>query len=213
MLSEKGNVEVSNVYSNDQKLEDSYVVKLAELGKKIELHYGAPQDIEWSFEKKHLYIVQSRPVTTVNNTSKYKELGEIQISSKVLLKGMAASPGVAFGPVKILKNAKEIDRIEEGDILVTEMTNPDFVPAMKRAAAIVTEKGGRTSHAAIVSRELGVPAIVGCEMVLQILAEGEIITVDGTHGFVYQGNVVPNVKSEVRKISKTNLKTPCAAGC
>ena len=207
MLSEKGNVEVSNVYSNDQKLEDSYVVKLAELGKKIELHYGAPQDIEWSFEKKHLYIVQSRPVTTVNNTSKYKELGEIQISSKVLLKGMAASPGVAFGPVKILKNAKEIDRIEEGDILVTEMTNPDFVPAMKRAAAIVTEKGGRTSHAAIVSRELGVPAIVGCEMVLQILAEGEIITVDGTHGFVYQGNVVPNVKSEVRKISKTNLKT------
>jgi pyruvate,water dikinase len=207
MLSEKGNVEVSNVYSNDQKLEDSYVVKLAELGKKIELHYGTPQDIEWSFEKKHLYIVQSRPVTTVNNTSKYKELGEVKISSKVLLKGMAASPGVAFGPVKILKNAKEIDRIEEGDILVTEMTNPDFVPAMKRAAAIVTEKGGRTSHAAIVSRELGVPAIVGCEMVLQILAEGEIITVDGTHGFVYQGNVVPNVKSEVKKISKTNLKT------
>lgn len=207
MLSERGTVEVSNVFSNSQKLEDSYIEKLSELGKKIELHYGTPQDIEWGFVGKHIYIVQTRPVTTVKNTAKYKELGQIKISSKVLLQGMAASPGVAFGKVKILKSAKEIGRIEEGDILVTEMTNPDFVPAMKRASAIVTEKGGRTSHAAIVSRELGIPAIVGCEMVLSVLEEGEEITVDGTHGFVYQGNVVPNVKNDVKKISKTNLKT------
>ena len=207
MLSEKGNVEVSNVYSNSQKLDDSFIEKLAELGKKIELHYGTPQDIEWSFERKHLYIVQTRPVTTVKNTAEYKQLGEVRISSKVLLKGTAASPGIAHGKVKILKSAKELDKIQEGDILVTEMTNPDFVPAMKRAAAIVTEKGGRTSHAAIVSRELGLPAIVGCEMVLQILEDGEEITVDGSHGFIYLGNVVPNVKENLKKITKTNLKT------
>jgi pyruvate,water dikinase len=207
MLSEKGNVEVSNVYSNSQKLDDSYIEKLAELGKKIELHYGTPQDIEWSFERKHLYIVQTRPVTTVKNTSEYKQLGEVRISSKVLLKGTAASPGIAHGKVKILKSAKDLDKIQEGDILVTEMTSPDFVPAMKRAAAIVTEKGGRTSHAAIVSRELGLPAIVGCEMVLQILEDGEEITVDGSHGFIYQGNVVPNVKENLKKVTKTNLKT------
>ncbi len=207
MLSEKGNVEVSNVYSNSQKLDDAYIEKLAELGKKIELHYGTPQDIEWSFERKHLYIVQTRPVTTVKNTTEYKQLGEVRISSKVLLKGTAASPGIVHGKVKILKSAKELDKIQEGDILVTEMTSPDFVPAMKRAAAIVTEKGGRTSHAAIVSRELGLPAIVGCEMVLQILEDGEEITVDGSHGFIYQGNVVPNVKENLKKVTKTNLKT------
>lgn len=207
MLTEKGNVEVSNVFTKAQKLEDSFIEKLAELGKKIELHYGKPQDIEWSFEKKHLYIVQSRPVTTTQNTAKYKELGDVKISSKVLLKGTAASPGIAMGKVKILKSAKELDKVEEGDILVTEMTNPDFVPAMKRAAAIVTEKGGRTSHAAIVSRELGVPAIVGCEMVLQVLEDGELITVDGTHGYVYEGNVVPNIKEKTPEKIKTNLKT------
>ena len=207
MLSEKGNVEVSNVYSNSQKLDDHFIQKLAELGKKIELHYGTPQDIEWSFERKHIYIVQTRPVTTIKNTAEYRQLGEVRISSKVLLKGNAASPGLAHGKVRILKSAKELDKIQEGDILVTEMTNPDFVPAMKRAAAIVTEKGGRTSHAAIVSRELGLPAIVGCEMVLQILEDGEEITVDGTHGFIYQGNVIPNIKETTKKITKTNLKT------
>jgi pyruvate,water dikinase len=207
MLTEKGNVEVSNVFVKSQKLEDVYILKLSELGKKIEDHYGRPQDIEWSFEKNNIYIVQSRPVTTVKNTSEYQKLGEVKISSRVLLQGTAASPGVAFGKVKILKNAKEIGKIEEGDVLVTEMTNPDFVPAMKKAAAIVTEKGGRTSHAAIVSRELGVPAIVGCEMVLEILKDGEVITVDGTHGFVYEGNVVPNVKVEQDKSFVKNLKT------
>jgi len=87
------------------------------------------------------------------------------------------------------------------------MTNPDFVPAMKRASAIVTERGGRTSHAAIVSRELGVPAIVGCEMVLQVLQDGELITVDGTHGYVYEGNVIPNLKETTKNTNKTNLKT------
>lgn len=199
MLTDKGDVEVSNVFSKSQKLEDIYIKKLAELGKQIEKHYGKPQDIEWSYEKNNLYIVQSRPVTTINKTSNYKPLGEVKISSKVLLKGIAASPGLARGRVRILKSAKEIEKIEEGEILVTEMTNPDFVPAMKKAAAIVTEKGGRTSHAAIVSRELGIPAVVGCEMVLSILKSGEEITVDGANGFIYEGNVISNVVEKKKK--------------
>jgi len=207
MLTEKGNVEVSNVFSNHQKLDDAFISKLAELGRKIEDHYGKPQDIEWSYEKNNLYIVQSRPVTTIKNTANYKKLGEVKISSKVLLKGLAASPGVAHGRVRILKSAKDIGKIEQGEILVTEMTNPDFVPAMKKAAAIVTEKGGRTSHAAIVSRELGVPAVVGCEMVLEILKPGEEITVDGSNGFIYEGNVLSNVKEKKEPIKSQHLKT------
>ncbi|NBO17452.1 MAG: phosphoenolpyruvate synthase [Proteobacteria bacterium] len=207
MLTEKGDVEVSNVFSKHQKLDDAFIKKLAELGRDIEKHYGKPQDIEWSFEKNNLYIVQSRPVTTIGKNQSYKPLGEIKISSKVLLKGIAASPGLAKGRVRVLKSAKEIDKIEDGEILVTEMTNPDFVPAMKKAAAIVTEKGGRTSHAAIVSRELGIPAIVGCEMVLNILKPGEEITVDGSNGFIYEGNVISSVSENKRKEPIHHLKT------
>jgi len=207
MLSDKGDVEVSNVFSKSQKLEDKFIKKLAELGKQIEDHYGKPQDIEWSYEKNNLYIVQSRPVTTIGKNANYKPLGEVKISSKVLLKGIAASPGLAFGRVRILKSAKELEKIEQGEILVTEMTNPDFVPAMKKAAAIVTEKGGRTSHAAIVSRELGIPAVVGCEMVLNILKSGEEITVDGANGFIYEGNVISSVNEKKKKEVQKNLKT------
>lgn len=206
MLTDKGDVEVSNVFSDHQKLEDIYIKKLAELGKKIEKHYGKPQDIEWSFEKNNLYIVQSRPVTTIQKEGSYKPLGEVKISSKILLKGLAASPGLAHGRVRILSSAKDLDKIEQGEILVTEMTNPDFVPAMKKASAIVTEKGGRTSHAAIVSRELGLPAVVGCEMVLNILRTGEEITVDGSHGFIYEGNVISSV-SEKKVQTIHHLKT------
>jgi len=208
MLTDKGDVEVSNVFSKSQKLEDKFIIKLAELGKQIEDHYGKAQDIEWSYERNNLYIVQSRPVTTIGKNSNYKQLGEVKISSKVLLKGIAASPGLAYGKVKILKSAKEIEKIEPGEILVTEMTNPDFVPAMKKASAIVTEKGGRTSHAAIVSRELGIPAIVGCEMVLNILKTGEEITVDGSNGFIYEGNVISSVSEKKKKEKETtHLKT------
>jgi len=113
-----------------------------------------------------------------------------------LLEGLGASPGVASGPVRIIKNPSEINKIKEGDILVAVMTNPDYVPAMRRAAAILTDEGGRTSHAAIVSRELGLPAIVGSGQATKLLKNGEVITVDGSEGFIYEGDITMTVKAE-----------------
>ncbi len=168
-----------------QKLPDEDIVRLARLGKQIEDHYQFPQDIEWAKEDGQLYIVQTRPVTTIKETAE----AEPEIEAPVLLSGVAASPGLATGPVKIIRDASQIDRVHNGDILVAEMTTPDFVPAMKRAVAIVTNRGGRTAHAAIVSRELGIPCVVGTERATTVLADGRIITVDGARGKVYNGKV------------------------
>lgn len=191
-----GNIPVSKAYQEKQKLEDHYVIDLAKLGKHIENHYGRPQDIEWGLENKKLYIVQSRPVTTLTNQDNLSQINVVdpQKQGKLLLEGLGASPGVASGPVKIVASAKEISKVKEGDILVAVMTNPDYVPAMKRAVAILTDEGGRTSHAAIVSRELGLPAIVGSVHATKILKNGEIITVDGSDGKVFEGNLVKTEK-------------------
>ncbi|GAJ17097.1 unnamed protein product, partial [marine sediment metagenome] len=141
----------------NQKLGDEDTLKLARIGKQIEEHYQFPQDIEWAKEGEQIHIVQTRPVTTMREAAEE----EPEIKAPVLLHGVAASPGVASGRVKIIQAASQIDRVHDGDVLVAEMTTPDFVPAMKRAVAIVTDRGGRTAHAAIVSRELGIPCIVG----------------------------------------------------
>ena len=172
-----------------QKLTDDDIIRLAKLGKQIEDHYRFPQDIEWAKENNEIYIVQTRPVTTVKETAE----AEPEIRAPVLLSGAAASPGLASGPVKIIYKASQIDRVHNGDILVAEMTTPDFVPAMKRAVAIVTNRGGRTAHAAIVSRELGIPCVVGAERATTTLADGQIITVDGSHGKVYNGKVARRI--------------------
>ncbi len=168
-----------------QKVSDAHIVELAKLGKKLEAHYFFPQDSEWAIEKGKVYIVQTRPVTTMGISNiKY------QISNRkteVILKGDAASPGMASGPVKILSSPKEIHRVVSGDVLVAEMTNPDYVPAMRKAVAIVTERGGRTSHAAIVSRELGIPAVVGAKDARKLLKDGVVVTVNGSTGEVYRG--------------------------
>ena len=116
-----------------------------------------------------------------------------------MLSGSPASPGMASGPVKILEDATQIDKILKGDVLVAEMTTPDFVPAMKRAAAIVTDQGGRTSHAAIVSRELGIPCIVGASNATTTLKDGQIVTVDGSSGKIYDGNVIPGQANQLRQ--------------
>lgn len=198
-LTKAGKDTVSKAYQEKQKLSDEKIKKLAELGTKIERHYDdKPQDIEWGMENNKLYIVQSRPVTTLKFDSSNKGVVKPTDSknAKLLLEGLGASPGAAFGPVKIVKEAENIDKVKEGDILVAEMTNPDFVPAMKRAVAILTDKGGRTSHAAIVSRELGIPAIVGSEQATKMLRDGEEITVDGSEGKVYEGNIVSEDKSK-----------------
>ena len=194
-----GNTPISKKYQQVQKLTNKQIVELAQLGIKIEEHYKRPQDIEYGIEDGKLFIVQSRPVTTLTQ----KET-EIAIDSdkrvKALLEGLAASPGVGVGKVKIVKKPSEINIVKEGDVLVAEMTNPDYVPAMKRASAIVTDLGGRTSHAAIVSRELGIPAVVGTSHATKMLRVGELITVDGAEGKVYEGDI-----SEVKDVKKSKL--------
>ena len=173
-----------------QKLSDEEILKVALLVRDIEKHYYFPQDIEWAIEKGKVFIVQSRPVTTISQKKEDSSNLEVKGNIFPILIGSPASPGIAFGPVKILTSPKEIEKIKVGDILVATQTNPDYVPAMKKAAAIVTDKGGRTSHAAIVSRELGIPAVVGTEKATKILKNDQIITVNGQSGEIFLGKVV-----------------------
>ncbi len=168
-----------------QKLNDDWIKNLAEIGRRIEEHYGKPMDVEWCVEKESLYIVQARPVTTIKPV-KLAERKE-EKKGEVLLKGLAASPGVVCGKVVMIKDSSEISRVKEGDILVTQMTSPDMVPAMRKAKAIVTNEGGLTCHAAIVSRELGIPCVVGTGKATEVLKEGMEITVDASTGVVYSG--------------------------
>jgi len=191
---------------NTQKISDEEIIELAALGKRIEEHYNFPQDIEWAKENGKIFITQARPVTTINKT--VSDVSMEKEMAPVILSGSPASPGISSGPVKILRSAQEIDKIIAGDILVAEMTTPDFVPAMKRAAAIVTDYGGRTSHAAIVSRELGIPCVVGCTTATSTLKDGQVVTVDGSSGKIYQGNVVPQkMTRQSPVVINTNIKT------
>jgi len=178
--------EVPGNLRSAQKLSDDEIVQVAEIAKRIEEHYGFPQDIEWAREGKQFYIVQTRPVTTLAEATA-APAEALEEKTPVLLKGSAASPGAAAGEVKIILDPSQISRVHDGDILVAEMTTPNFVPAMKRAVAIVTDRGGRTAHAAIVSRELGIPCVVGTGEATKTLREGQIVTVDGARGVVYDG--------------------------
>jgi len=166
-------------------LSDDEVARLATFGKVAETHYGIPQDIEWSVVGETIYILQSRPITTIRSgaTSVKTETGE----GKILVKGQGASPGVATGRVVVIRDVKDTGSVKAGDILVTKMTNPDMVPAMQKVAAIVTDEGGMTCHAAIVSRELGTPAVVGTRNATSVLKPGQLISVDGEKGFIYEG--------------------------
>ena len=202
-----GKTPVSTKYKKKQKLTNKQIVELAEIGLKIEEHYGTPQDIEYGVEKGKILIVQSRPVTTLIQKSNNVVIDK-DVKARFLLEGLAASPGVFSGKVQIIKNPKEIGKVKEGDVLVAEMTNPDYVPAMKRAGAIVTDLGGRTSHAAIVSRELGVPAVVGTLDATKMLSNGEVITVDGNLGKVYEGDITKVVSSvEKSDVNLNKIKT------
>ncbi|MFO8143326.1 MAG: phosphoenolpyruvate synthase [Dehalococcoidales bacterium] len=197
-------VPVSEPKQKLQKISDEDIVALAGIGKRIEEHYQFHQDIEWAKEGDNIYIVQTRPVTTMKEVAE----AEPEIKAPVLMAGVAASPGIAFGPVRIVPKASAINRVKEGDILVTEMTTPDFVPAMKRAVAIVTNRGGRTAHAAIISRELGIPCIVGAEKATSKLVDDQIITVDGSHGNVYSGKVTRRIQtSTVSEALGESIKT------
>jgi len=205
-------VNVPKSEQKKQKLTDEEIVEIARLGARIEDHYGKPQDTEWAVNKGKIVFLQARPITTLdkntdnsiqntaeNKTSEPQAPGQEGIDAskaEVLLKGAAASLGVASGPVKIIHKPTEIDKIEKGDILVTEMTTPDYVPAMKKASAIVTDVGGRTCHAAIVSRELGIPCVVGTGTATSTLKTGQVVTVDGAKGMVYKGKIESKSKPE-----------------
>lgn len=169
-----------------QKLSDEHIKEVAEIGRQIEIHYERPMDMEWCLEDGKIYMVQARPITAVG--SEGEELVGVSEES-VLTTGLGASPGVASGRVTLYEEGMSLDIVKEGDVLVTSMTMPDMVPAMSRAAAIVTDEGGMTCHAAIISRELGTPCIVGTGNATGLLSEGMTITVDGTTGKVYVGKI------------------------
>jgi pyruvate,water dikinase len=195
---------------NVQKMTDEQILALGEIGRNIEAHYDRPMDIEWCIEERVMYIVQARPVTTLSSNGA-KANGKAQDhglgqSAKILLKGLGASPGVAGGPVRIVSEDMNLEVVKKGDVLVTSMTSPDMVPAMTRAAAIVTDEGGMTCHAAIVARELGIPCIVGASHATELLKDGEKITVDGSMGVVYEGIAAP--KKEEKATVTVAASTP-----
>lgn len=197
--------EVPISWRDKQKISNEDIVALAKLAQKLQEHYYFPQDIEWAKEGNKLYITQTRPITTIARAAKeMKESDDFKTAETPILHGAAASPGVGSGSVKILKSPKEIGKLKEGDVLVASMTSPDYVPAMKRAAAIITDEGGLTSHAAIVSRELGVPCVVGTKEATTKLSDGDKVTVDGAKGVVYLGAKV--IKTEEMKVKKKYKK-------
>ena len=189
--------------SNSLVLSEDELKKLTEFALKLEEHYDKPQDIEFAIEEDEIYIVQTRAITTID---KRIEAQETEIKGKVVLTGLAASPGIGSGKVKIVKDLSELSKIQEGDVLVTKMTNPDMVVTMQKSVAIVTDEGGMTAHAAIVSREMGIPAVVGTKEATTKFKEGEIITVDGFSGKIYEGKVGETRKKEILPV-KTETKT------
>lgn len=188
---------------NAQVLTEDEILRIAKLGKLVEEHYGKPQDIEWAVKDGDIYLLQSRPITTIQK----REVKTDKASGEIALEGLGASPGVVSGKVKVVHSMEELDKVLEGDILVTKMTTPDMVPAMKRSAAIVTDEGGLTCHAAIVSRELGTPAVVGTKEATRILEDGMVITVDGAMGHVMIGALA---KKEEKKEEADGAKVVAA---
>lgn len=191
---------------NEQKLTDAQIKELAECAKKIEAHYGCYMDMEWGVDERDnkVYILQARPETVWSRRNKEnggapKEEKKVTTDRKVIVKGLPASPGNVAGRVHVILDPSRIDEFKEGEILVTEMTAPDWVPAMKKAKAIVTDSGGMTCHASIVSRELGIPCIVGTksrgEAATTTIPDGIDVTIDATHGVVYEG-IIEEPKAE-----------------
>ncbi|MFW6210902.1 MAG: phosphoenolpyruvate synthase, partial [bacterium] len=218
------NISTSEKERNSFVLEDREILKLAEWAKIIEKYYKKPMDMEWAKDGKtgKLYIVQARP-ETVQSRKKGSLLKTYTLKEKgkVLVKGTAIGDSIASGAAQIIKSAKDIGNFKKGNILITDMTDPDWVPIMKKAAAIVTEKGGRTSHAAIVSRELGIPAVIGTGNAMSAVKNKNDITVScaqGDTGAVFRGKLDFTEKEiDYKKIPKTktrvmmNIASPHAA--
>ena len=198
-------ITVAAAKQGEQKLSDEKIMELARLARMVEQHYASPQDIEFAIEEGKIYLVQTRAITTMGLRKRVEEEKEIESKEKPVLKGLAASPGIATGIVKVILTAEGIGRVGKGDIIATVMTSPDWVPAMQKAIAIITDEGGTTSHAAIVSRELGIPCVVGTEQGTKLLKDGETITVDGFRGVVYEGKVKLEEEKK-KKVSKKEIE-------
>jgi pyruvate,water dikinase len=197
-------------------LDESEIRRLVELGERVEDHYGEPQDVEWAIFDGEVFMLQSRPITTITEGDESgAEVGgasgaeagvadgsgaDDTTAEEVILTGLGASPGVASGPVRLVETLDQLDKVEEGDLIVTEMTTPDMVPAMKRAGGIVTDEGGMTSHAAIVSRELGVPAVVGSQSATGTLEDGQLVTIDGDKGTIREGRTTDGERDAVEEV-------------
>jgi pyruvate, water dikinase len=200
------------------------VVDLARLGLRVEEHYGSPQDVEWAVADGQLWLLQSRPITTlaadagvgagagagsngdgpngnghngdVHNGDVHNgdvHNGDVHNAPQARVSGLASSPGVVAGRVRILATADEGASLLDGEVLVATMTSPDWVPSLRRAGALVTDGGGMTCHAAIVSRELGIPGVVGTRNATQVLHDGDMVTVDGSSGLIYDGDVTASL--------------------
>ncbi|MCE1240549.1 MAG: phosphoenolpyruvate synthase [Azonexaceae bacterium] len=187
--------EVEESLRHQFSINDEEVMELARYAQIIEKHYGRPMDIEWGKDgvDGKLYILQARPETVQSQAAAGKqEKFKLKSFSKVLASGRAIGQKIGVGPVRIVKDPKEMDQVKPGDVLVADMTDPNWEPVMKRASAIVTNRGGRTCHAAIIARELGIPAIVGCGDATETLNEGDTVTVsctEGDTGHVYRGRL------------------------
>ncbi|RKT60660.1 phosphoenolpyruvate synthase [Azonexus fungiphilus] len=187
--------EVEESLRHQFSINDEEVMELARYAQIIEKHYGRPMDIEWGKDgvDGKLYILQARPETVQSQAAAGKqEKFKLKSFSKVLASGRAIGQKIGVGPVRIVKDPKEMDQVKPGDVLVADMTDPNWEPVMKRASAIVTNRGGRTCHAAIIARELGIPAIVGCGDATETLNEGDTVTVsctEGDTGHVYRGKL------------------------
>lgn len=176
------------------KLTQAQMVALAKLAVRLQQHYHYPQDSEWALEDGKLYIVQTRPITTMENIQAQKSSAPVDIEKHleklpVILTGEAASPGIVSGSVRFIPTPADIHLLKVGEIMLTSMTTPDFVPAMKRAAGLITDRGGQTSHAAIVSRELGLPCVVGTGTATKKLKNGQKVTINGRTGEVHLGEL------------------------
>lgn len=189
--------EVPDDLKDKKVIEDSDLEQLVNLGKRIQAHYGAPMDTEWGVENGKVYMLQARPITTLDDVSDSDSQEELNDEERVIItRGLGASPGLVSGTVKIIRQLDELDKILDGDILVTTMTTPDMVPAMKRANGIVTDEGGVTCHAAIISRELGIPCVSGTGEATSILEENTKVTIDGKKGLVYEGEFASDSDSQ-----------------
>lgn len=198
------------------------VLQIADFGARIEEHYGNPQDIEWAYDEHGTaWILQSRPITTLANTNAHADdqasggttdTGDIAADA-ILIKGLAAAPGVATGAARVVESVADAEQLLTGEILVTHMTTPDWAPYLRKAAAIVTDSGGMTCHAAIVSREFGTPCVVGTRDATERLMTGDTITVDGRAGAVYAGSVriadaEPSPEAPIAVAGSTNQAKP-----